>query len=135
MKILSLFRVASVGALAFPILVACSSTKSTATTKKAASGSAKAPTTKQPASSPKPTAASGGKRAGSNVSSNKEQSVATEQTCDAAEEGLAVCVDSYVILCAGQKVYALDCAVAFGDGVTCGALDDGTIDCVETVSE
>ena len=135
MKILSLFRVVSVGALVFPILVACSSTKSTTTTKKAASGSAKAPTTKQPATSPKPTAASGGKKAGSNVTSNKEQSVATETTCEAAEEGLAVCVDSYVILCAGQKVYALDCAVAFGEGVTCGALDDGTIDCVETVTE
>lgn len=133
MKILSVLRVVSVGALVFPILVACSSTKST--TKKAAAGTAKAPTTKQPATSPKPTAASGGKKAGSNVTSNKEQSVVTEQSCDAAEEGLAVCVDNYVILCAAQKVYALDCAVAFGEGVTCGALDDGTIDCVETVSE
>lgn len=133
MNIPSVFRVVCVGALVFPVLVACSSTKST--TKKAAAGTAKAPTTKQPATTPKPTAASGGKKAGSNVAANKDQSVVTEVACDAAEEGLAVCVDSYVILCASQKVYALDCAVAFGASATCGALDDGTIDCVETVSE
>ena len=115
---------ASFSALLLSCLVACSSTTTTPT-KKAASGTPAAKTTKAPASTPNPT-----KKGGSNVTSNTGSSVVLEQvTCDASEEGLAVCVDTYALFCAGGLAYALDCSLAFA-GATCGDPGDGSVDCV-----
>ena len=107
--------------------VACStSSDKSSAKKKAASGAVAAKTNKQPPSTPKPT-----QKAGSNVSSNVENATPSEAdpTCDAAEEGLAVCVDAFAVFCSGGKVYALDCEAAYGAGATCGELD-GAVDCV-----
>ena len=108
--------VTSMGALL--LAVGCS-----AASKKAATGTAKV-TTKQPTRAPKPTT-----KTGSNVSGNQSSavSVSGDPTCDAAEEGLAICVDTFALFCAGGKVYGLDCAEGFGG--TCGELD-GAVDCV-----
>lgn len=92
-------------------------------TKKAATGAPKASTTKAPSSVPKPTT-----KTSTTVTSATSQSVTTEETCTPDDEGLAICADSYVVFCAGGKIYALDCSVAF-DGATCGELDE-TVDCV-----
>ncbi len=92
--------------------------------KAAATGSAKSATTKQPPSAPKPA-----KKAGTNVSGNVSSAVAVDQdTCTADEDGLAACADTYVVFCSQEKVWALDCAEAYGG--TCAELDDGTVDCV-----
>ncbi len=98
---------------------------SKSTKKTAATGAPKAATTKQPPSAPKPAT-----KTGTNVAANKSSAVSVEADaeCTAAEEGLAACVDTFVVFCASTKMYALDCASAFG--ATCGTLDDGTIDCV-----
>jgi len=108
------------------LLVSGCSSKNKST--KAAAGAAK-PTTKQPASTPKPS-----KKTGSNVSSNQASAapVAADPACTAEEEGLAACAGTFAVFCAGTKVYAIDCAEAFGG--TCAELD-GAIDCVVEVEE
>jgi hypothetical protein len=101
----------------------CSSSKKSSG---AASGTAKSATTKQPPSKPKPS-----KKAGSNVTGNAasaEQVTGDDATCTADEDGQGACADTFVVFCSETKVYALDCAAAFGG--TCGELDDGTVDCV-----
>jgi len=118
-------RVAVVMLSAILVVTACSSKNKTT---KAAAGTAK-PTTKQPASAPKPS-----KKAGANVSGNKASatSVKIDPDCTAEEEGLAVCADTFAVFCSGAKVYAIDCAEAFGG--TCGEID-GAVDCVVEVEE
>lgn len=113
------FALASV----FLIVAGCSSSSSK--TRAAAKGSAKAATTKQPPSAPKPA-----KKAGGNVTGNVSSAAPVESspTCTAEEDGLAACADTFAVFCSAQKVYALDCAAAFGG--TCGELDDGTVDCI-----
>jgi hypothetical protein len=120
-------RSSAVSLFVVGLTVACS-VNTASTAKKPATGAAKAPTTKAPASPPKP--AAGGKKSNPTVTSNTAQSAPTEVTCSTEEEGVGLCSDQYVVFCAAGKVYALDCAVAFGDGATCGEIDDGTIDCV-----
>lgn len=107
------------------VITACSSKNKTT---KAAAGAAK-PTTKQPASAPKPS-----KKAGANVSGNKASAtpVQSDPDCTAEEEGLAICADTFAIFCSATKVYAIDCAEAFGG--TCGEID-GAVDCVVEVEE
>ena len=110
---------------ALVVATGCSSKTPAATTRKAATGAPAATTTKPPATTAKPS-----KKGGSNVTTNTGSAVVVEQvTCDASEEGLAVCVDTYAIFCAGGKAYGLDCALAYA-GATCGDPGDGTIDCV-----
>jgi hypothetical protein len=130
MNVLRILLVSALGG-ALVLSTACSSSSSKASKKTAASGAAKAKTSKQPASAPTPT-----KKAGSNVTSNQSSAtpVEADPECTAQEEGLGACADSFVVFCSGSKVYALDCAEAF-PGSTCGELDDGTIDCVVTTEE
>src|SRR6478672_8960005 len=117
-------KLTHIACVAFAVLFAfgCSASKKS---KSAASGTAKSATTKQPPSTPKPS-----KKAGANVTSNASSAAAVEgdATCTADEDAQGACADTFVVFCSDTKVYALDCAEAFGG--TCGELDDGTVDCV-----
>jgi hypothetical protein len=115
------------------VAVACSVKT---TSKKPATGTPKTSTTKPPASAQKP---SGSTKTSPTVKGSTGSSAPVpgsngddQLACSAEEEGIAVCVDTYVVFCAAQKVWALDCASAFG--ATCGDVD-GTIDCVLAVEE
>lgn len=119
------FSLAAILVSAVLVAGGCSSKSKTT---KAATGAAK-PTTKQPPSAPKPA-----KKTGANVSGSASAAVPVESdpTCTAEENGLAACVGTFAVFCSSTKVYAIDCAEAFGG--TCGELD-GAIDCVVEVEE
>jgi len=90
--------------------------------KKPATGTAATTTTKKPPSTPPPQ-----QKVSSTVGANQSSATQTEAACTAADEGKGVCVDEFVVFCAGGTLWALDCAAAFGG--TCGAVGEG-IDCV-----
>lgn len=111
-------------ALVVGTVVGCSAKEAP---QKAAAGTAK-PTTKKPPSTPAPTT-----KTGSTASANTASAADAEATCESSEEGLGACVDTFVVFCSGQKLYAIDCAESFGG--TCSDAG-GVVDCyVETVSE
>ena len=128
MQTLSSCARTSIAALLVSSLLVASGCSSKSKTTKAATGAAK-PTTKQPPSAPKPS-----KKAGANVSGSASAAVpvTSDPECSAEEDGLAACAGTFAVFCSSAKVYAIDCAEAFGG--TCGEVD-GVIDCVVEVEE
>lgn len=110
-RTVTLIALAIAGTLAF----GCSSTDKPAA-KKPASGQAAAKTTRKPTALPAPQ-----KKVTSGVGANQSSASKTEEVCTADDEGKGVCVDEFVVFCAGQALYALDCAAAFGG--TCGSTE------------
>lgn len=123
----SLTRSAVAALLVSSLLVAAGCSSKNKTTK-AATGAAK-PTTKQPPSAPKP-----GTKAGASVSGSRASATAvtSDPECTAEEDGLAACAGTFAVFCSATKLYAVDCAEAFGG--TCGEVD-GAIDCVVEIEE
>jgi hypothetical protein len=118
------------GLIALTLAAGCGSSGSGTTTtanktaaKKAASGQPAANTTRKPATTPPPPQ----QKVSSTVGANQSSASKTETACTAEEEGKGVCVDEFIVFCAGGSLYALDCAAAFGG--TCGEID-GTLDCL-----
>jgi hypothetical protein len=50
-------------------------------------------------------------------------------TCPAVQEGRGFCSDAFVTMCAGGKVYSIDCASYGTAGATCKSSSDGALSC------
>jgi hypothetical protein len=105
------------------VLLACSNSSKSKT---AASGTPASKTSAAPSGGGTPNVTV-------NVSVVGNSSYATSDsdvTCDSSEEGQGVCVDTYIVFCAGGAGYAFDCNTAY-PGSTCDTGDDGQLDCFD----
>jgi hypothetical protein len=71
-------------------------------------------------------------RIDSRISGLKLDAADTQVSCASGEEGLAGCMDAYVVFCDGGTLYALDCSLFVdlvdAESATCGEIA-GVIDC------